>query len=163
MSLPTPEMLACSDAITQMLDQLEALPARKRLPDSAVEHVLSMACNLMRQGKTEKAWGYFRVLTMYRPSDPRILAGFAVCCQELGRLEEAIQYYATAAHVKPGKPEYLLAIAECELLQKDYAQARQSLNIVIRFCQDHDVAGKTRLRAESMLSLIDKGERSASD
>jgi type III secretion system low calcium response chaperone LcrH/SycD len=157
----SPELTAIDNCIVELRHQLEALPSAKRLPDGAVGHIYSMACNLLRQGKNEGALGYFRVLTLYRPTEARYLAGLAVCSQVLGNYDQAIMNFAFAAHVEPGNPEYMLAIAECELLQKNYVQAHQSLDIVVQYCKESGRFDQTRLRAEGMLVLIQEGDRSA--
>ncbi len=157
----SPELAAITDSVVQLRTQLEALPSSRRLPDSVAEHIYAMAYNLLGQGRNGDAQRYFEVLTLYRPTDARFLAGLGVCNQALGHPDQAITNYAFAAHVDPGKPEYMLAIAECELLQKDYDMARQTLAIVIRFCKEKGGFEKTRLRAEGMLALMPRGENPA--
>ncbi|MBS1196640.1 MAG: hypothetical protein H6R18_425 [Proteobacteria bacterium] len=161
MSLNTEETMNLSDTFKQLRADLEALPSSKRLTFTDTEAIYSIAYNLVAQGHYEEGLRRFAILTLYRPTEAKYLAGLAVCNQMLGRYDFAIGNFAFAANIEPGKPEYLLNIAECEILKKDYVAARETLEAVIAFCKEKGGFDAIRERAEAMLAFVFKGVESA--
>ena len=150
------ETMTVSDVIAKLCHELEALPSSKRLTFTDTEVIYGIAYNLVMQGRYEDALRRFSVLTVYRPMEPKYLAGLAICNQMLGRYDQAIAAFAFAAHLQPDHPEHMLSIAECELLRHSFDDARELLNLVVRFCNEKGGYEKTRLRAEGMLALVEK-------
>ena len=153
--------LTVSDVIAKLCRELEALPSSKRLSFADTEVIYGIAYNLVAQGRYADALRRFSVLTLYRPLEPKYLAGLAVCNQMLGRYDEASSAFAFAAHLQPDEPEHLLSIAECDLLRQNFGEARELLELVVRFCREKGGYDKTRLRAEGMLALTAKEGDSA--
>ena len=150
----SPELTAIVNSVNRLCDQLESLPASRRLSDREIDIIYSMARNLLQQGRYEEARSYFVFIVFFRPTEVRILVGLGVANQLLRRYEDAICNYALAAHVEPLQPAHSLSIAECEILQADFAAARERLAIVIRFCKEKGGLDKTLARAEGLISLI---------
>jgi len=155
------ETVTVSGVISKLCRELEALPSSKRLSFSDTEVIYGIAYNLVVQGRYEDALRRFSVLTLYRPMEPRYLAGLALCNQMLGRYEQAIASFAFAAHLQPDNPEHMLSIAECELLRHSFGEAREVLELVVQYCREKGGYEKTRLRAEGMLALVEKRAESA--
>lgn len=160
MALP-PGLEKISQGMAQLRRDLATLPSSTRLSAQETESLFALAYNLLSQGHHDKARRFFSLLALYRPDEARFLLGLAVSFQMLQRYDEAIAAYAFASGIETGKPEHLLSIAECQLLQNDTASARFTLELVIRFCREQSGFDKTQQRAEALLTLLNQGERSA--
>lgn len=151
------EIRAPSEIIADLCAGLEAMPSANRLSDSDLDVIYALVCELVSQGHYADALRRASILALYRPGEPRYLAALAYCNQKLGRYAEAIANYAFAAHLEPGNPEHMLSIAECEILQHAFPAATESLNHVIRFCNENSGHEKTLQRAEGIRALIEAG------
>ena len=152
-----PELSTIVNSVNRLCTELESLPSSKRLSDQEIDILYSMARNLLEQGHHEEARRYFVFLVFFRPTEARILVGLGVANQLLGRYEDAICNYALAAHAEPQQPAHSLSIAECEILQKNFAAAREMLDIVIRYCKEKGGFDKILARADGLISLIPAG------
>lgn len=148
-----PEM---THAIAQLVAQLDALPSANRLTDADTEIVYSIAYNLAVQGHYGDALRRFSVLMLYRPTNVKYLKGWAVCNQMLENYDVAIANFAFAANIEPENPEHMLSIAECQIRKQDYAAAKESLGVVIRYCKAKGDLGQILERAEAMHALVAK-------
>lgn len=153
----TTEFNVISGPIATLFSDLADLPSAGRLADSDSEVIYANAYSLAVQGRYAEARKRFAVLALYRPASARFAAGMAFCDQKLGRYAEAIANYAFAAHLEPGNPEHMLSIAECEILQHAFPAATESLNHVIRFCNENSGHENTLQRAEGIRALIEAG------
>ncbi|MFC4160053.1 SycD/LcrH family type III secretion system chaperone [Chitinimonas lacunae] len=147
---------AAATALEELATQAAQLPGAQRFSDEDLELVYGIAYNLYRHGRHDDALRYFAMLTSYRPLETRYLLGLGACQQMLRNYEGAIQAYALAAMVRPEAPEPSLHIAECLVAQAQFAEARTTLEALIRLCE---LSGQTALeqRARGLLELI--GER----
>ncbi|MET1115650.1 MAG: hypothetical protein ABWY08_11965, partial [Comamonas sp.] len=62
--------------------------------------------------------------------------------------------YAFMALIEPDAPQHHLAIAECLLLQGETQQARDTLSLVVRFCEKNPGHEPTAERAEAIAVLL---------
>ncbi|HZY20508.1 MAG TPA: tetratricopeptide repeat protein [Ramlibacter sp.] len=150
-------------AVLELKDALEALPGSARLSNADVEAVYALAHQLVAQARYETAFRYFSLLTLYRPTEVRYLRGLALCHRMLERYGEAMNVYAFLATIEPHEPQHSLDIAECLLLQRDLEEARRTVELVIRYCQQGAAGGeRVRKRAEALAGLMAaKGEATA--
>lgn len=156
-----PEVSIYSKNLRALRAQLEALPSSRRMSYANTEAIYADAYALVAQGRYAEAIKRFGLLILYRPSEAKYWEGLGVCHQQLSRYDEAISAYAFAANIEAEQPEYMLAIAECELLKHAIAEASESLRLVSDFCRERGGFEKTRERAEALLELVTKGPASA--
>lgn len=147
---------ALSDPIAGLISDLEALPSRQRLSDSDTEVIYAFGYQEAAQGRFEPAHRYFSLLTLYRPTSVKYLAGLAWSCKKLQRYAEAVGLYAFMALIEPDAPQHHLAIAECLLLQGETQQARDTLALVMRFCEKNPGHEPTAERAATIAALVSR-------
>ena len=150
------------DVITgEMFDlkaALEALPSSSRLSNVDADVIYALAYNLVMQGRHEAAYRYFSLLTLYQPTNIDYLAGLAHSYRMLELFAEALNIYSFLAVIDPDQPEHTLAIAECLLLQKEVQEARDTVAMVLRYCDQTtsptESTRKVRDRATAISQLI---------
>lgn len=137
---------------------LEALPSSSRLSNVDANVIYALAYNLVVQGRYEAAYRYFSLLTLYQPTNVDYLTGLAHCYRMLELFSEALNIYSFLAVIDPEQPEHTLAIAECLLLQKEVQEARDTVAMVLRYCDQHvsqpGTTDKVRSRAQAISQLI---------
>jgi len=147
-----------ADAVTTVLAQvcreLESLPSARRLTDADTGAVYSLAYREYGQGRYEEALRYFQLLLVYRPTSPVYMLGGALCLQRLRRYELACSAFAALCCLEPEVPGHTLALAECQLLCNQHAQARDALQMVVYHCDTHPGHDRVRARAHAMLELM---------
>jgi type III secretion system low calcium response chaperone LcrH/SycD len=149
---PLPD--AAIDAVLKLKQELESLPHTQRLTDADAEAVYALAYREYTQARYEEALRYFQVLLVYRPTHKVYLLGAALCLQRVRRYDLAIAAYGALSLLDPQQPSHTLALAECQLLCHEHAQARETLALVIDFCHDNPGHDPVRARAEAMLELM---------
>jgi type III secretion system low calcium response chaperone LcrH/SycD len=153
---------AVCDDLTAFAQGLESLPHAQRLTDADAEAVYAIAYRKYGQSHYEEALRYFQLLLVYRPTHKVYLLGTALCFQRLRRYGLAMAAYEALHILDPQDPGHTLALAECQLLCHDHAQARDTLARVIDFCRDNAGHDPVRARAQAMLELMrSPHERSA--
>lgn len=128
---------AAVQSILDLQDALEALPSSARLSSADTGAIYALARQLAVQGRYETAYRYFSLLTLYKPTDVTYLQGLALCYRMLERYDEALHVYAFLATIDDGNPEHTVAIAECLMLQREFDEALQTVELVLRFCQEN--------------------------
>ncbi len=146
-----------AQAISDFKMALEALPSSKRMSKADAEAIYALAYNFLSQGQYESAFRYFSLLTLYRPTNIAYLMGVALTHKLLERFEESIAVYSFLAVLEPAEPAHTLAIAECQLLQRDYAEAGKNLALVIEFCREQGRNDRVMQRAEALAALTQPG------
>ena len=150
------------DVITgEMFDlkaALEALPSSSRLSKVDADVVYALAHNLVMQGRYEAAYRYFSLLTLYQPTNIDYLTGLAHSYRMRELFAEALNIYSFLAVIDPDQPEHTLAIAECLLLQKEVQEARDTVAMVLRYCEQNisqtEASSKVHDRAKAISQLI---------
>lgn len=150
-----------TELVTAFIAGLETLPSRARLDDADTESIYASAYQLVQQGDFEKASSLFLMLLIYRPTTVKYLAGAALCHKMLRKEELAAGLYAFMALIEPEQPLHHLCIAECQLQQGKKQEARDSLALVLQFCEDHSGHEKTRARAQAIDSLLARAHAAA--
>ena len=137
---------------------LEALPSSSRLSKVDADVIYALAYNLVTQGRHEAAYHYFSLLTLYQPTNIDYLMGLAHSYRMLEQFAEALNIYSFLAVIDPEQPEHTLAIAECLLLQKEVQEARDTVAMVLRYCDQNPsqtaATHKVRDRAKVIAQLI---------
>lgn len=144
------EFAAVVSSVEQLKQDLKNLPSSSRLDDNDINAIYALAYNLLKQGRHEEALKYLSLLSLYRPVDPKVVVGLAVTYQMLQMLEQAINVYSFAAFIEPENPEHMLSMAQCQIAQHAFAAAVQSLDIVIRFCNQNEGFDRVRQQAEAL-------------
>ena len=90
--------------VEQFTDALTQRSASARLTRAQAQAVYALAYQLVAQGRFDKAYEYFALLTLYYPTDAAYLAGLALCYRMLGRYEQAINVYAFLATLRAQEP-----------------------------------------------------------
>ena len=152
---------AASEAIQGFRAELEALPSSARLSLSDTEVIYAQAYQYVAQGQFDMALRYFSLLTLYRPTCIAYLAGLALSYKMLRRYAEALSVYSFMAAIDAEEPQHTLAIAECLLLAGAYDEARRTLDMVVRFCQEQPGHAKAGERAQAMTALLSSGADAA--
>jgi type III secretion system low calcium response chaperone LcrH/SycD len=133
---------------------LEALPSNSRLSDADTEVVYSLAYQMVAQARYETAFRYFSLLALYRPTTVKYLQGLALCYRMLERYDEALNVYSYLAVIDPTGAQHSLDIAECLMLKRDFEEAKQTVEMVIRYCKENKAPDKVRDRAEALSTLM---------
>ena len=150
-----------ADLVSTLISDLEALVSRSRLDDADTEVLYASAYRLVQQGNFEKAESMFSMLTIYRPTTVKYLAGAALCQKMLKKEEIAAGIYAFMALIEPEQPLHHLCIAECQLQQGKKQEARESLALVLEFCAHNSGHDKTRSRAQAIDCLLARADANA--
>ncbi|WP_315124589.1 tetratricopeptide repeat protein [Comamonas antarctica] len=150
---------ADTDIFQRFLADLQALPSRSRLDQADTEAIYALAYQQAVHGHFDTAYRYFSLLTLYRPTELKYLAGLALSYKMLQEYESAIGVYAYMAMIEADEPEHQLAIAECLLLQGNLDDARATLDLVARFCAENSGHEKTSARVQAITALLSSRDR----
>lgn len=153
--------MTVAEIIKELRNKLETLPSSRRLTYADTETIYADAYALLAQGRYVDASKRFSMLVLYRPSEAKYWAGLGVSNQRMSLYDEAISAFAFAANIAEDNPDYLLSIAECDLLRRSVSEASDALLRVVAFCKEKRGFDKTRARAEALLELITKGAHPA--
>jgi type III secretion system low calcium response chaperone LcrH/SycD len=146
-----------SQAIGELKTALEALPSSRKMSRADADAIYALAYNFVAQGHYESAFRYFSVLVLYNPTNAVYLNGLALTHKLLERFDEAITVYSMLAVFDPGNPAHTLAVAECQLLKRDYEEGRRSLDMVVRFCRERGGNDRVLARAEALAAILKPG------
>lgn len=134
--------------------QLDALPSSSAVSDRTTERMYLLAHRLLMQGQYEEAQGYFALLAVLRPTRAKYWQGLAVTLRMMLRYAQAMDVYRYVSLLEPDEPRHELDLAECLLLQHEYAAGKQTLDRLIDSCRDPKSAGKVFQRAKALRDLI---------
>ncbi len=152
---------APADIIPDFLAELEALPSSSRLERADTEAIYALAYQQVVQGHFDTAYRYFSLLTLYRPTEVKYLAGLALSHKMLERYEAAAGVYSFMALLEPAEPQHQLSISECLLRQGDTKDAQDTLALVTRFCRENAGHEQTAERAKAIASLLSRANDAA--
>lgn len=143
-----------ADLFAAFLAELQTLPSSTRLEQADTEAIYALAYQQLLRGDFQTAYRFFSLLTLYRPTDVKYLAGLAMSCKTLRAYDAAIGVYAFMALIEPTEPQHQLSIAECLLHQGATEDARQTLAVVQRFCAAYSGHERAAARAQAITSLL---------
>lgn len=150
------------DSVASLKAALDTLPSNQRLSQDDCKAVYGLAYHAVAQGHFETAFRYFSLLTLYRPTEPAYLSGLALSYKLLKRYAEALSVYSFLAVTDTGgEPQHTLSIVECLLLLGAYEEARNTLDLVQRFCEESGAHAKAAERAQALASMLQAGVGSA--
>lgn len=152
---------APADIFSDFLAELEALPSSSRLEQADTEAIYALAYQLVAQGHFDTSYRYFSLLTLYRPTDVKYLAGLALSHKMLQRYEAAVGVYSFMALIEPAEPQHQLSIAECLLRQGETKDAQDTLALVMRFCQENSGHENVAERAKAIALLLSRTDDAA--
>lgn len=150
------------DAVQQLQRALEALPSSSRLTQADCDAIYALAHQLVVQNRSETAYRYFSLLTLYKPTNVAYLQGLALTYRMLERYDEALNVYSFLATIEPDNLDHSLAIVECLLLQREFEEAQQTVTLLLQCCRETPGQGKAGDRAQALFDLLSsKGAVSA--
>lgn len=116
----------------ELYDELQALPAKRRVSSAELERVYGLAYAYVTQGQYSQALPIFRFLMIYSPSTEHYLAGLGICLQMCEAYDEAIDIYSLLGVLSPGNLASALQVAECQLMLGRSGLASEELDRVSR-------------------------------
>ncbi|GAB1387134.1 hypothetical protein MASR1M59_22820 [Melaminivora sp.] len=156
-----PHGAAAVQSVLNLKQALEALPSSSRLSQADTDTIYALAHQLVVQGRYEAAYGYFSLLTLYKPTNVTYLKGLALCYRQLEHYNEALNVYSLLATIDPDEVEHSIAIAECLMLQRELEEARATVDLILQYCQENSVAPKSSTRARALHELLQPGSEKA--
>ena len=151
--------------IAALIDQLEAIPVAVPLADPLIEALYARAYTALEAGHHQYAMKLFVMLLGQRPTEARMLLGYAYALKGVGLTQYALLPIGLAAHVKQGDPHLVLAMAQCLIDMHEAEAARSILGMLVSACEQHagddgadDLAGLVT-QAEALRSVL--GQASA--
>lgn len=133
---------------------LEGLPSSSRLANADADQVYSLAYHFLEQGHFQAALQYFSLLCFYKPTHVDYLTGAAICQRMLENYAEALKIYSFLAVTDDENPQHTLAIAECLLLQKEVQEARATVAMVLRYCEQNPAKASNTAKVQSRAQAI---------
>lgn len=116
--------------------------------------VYNLGFNQYNQGKYEEAARYFRFLTFYNHLEPRYAKAMGACLQMMERYPDAISAYAMAIVMDAMDPEPMLRMAECLIAMGEMADAAETLDSVIKVCDESGGHEAIKARATALASIL---------
>ena len=114
-----------------------------------MEAAYHYATQLYRQKRYQDAAILFAFLSMQNQWESRYLLGMAGCAQMLGRFQDALSSYGTAASLDMSDPMPQFRIAECLVALKMREEAVETLRFVVDLADAPEHVG-LRARARAM-------------
>lgn len=118
------------------------------------EAIYNLGFNQYNQGKFEEAARYFRFLTFYNHLEPRYAKAMGACLQMLERYPDAVSAYTMAIVMDAMDPEPMLRVAECLIAMGEVADAAETLDGVIKVCDEAGGHDAIKARAIALASIL---------
>lgn len=113
-------MSAAAQGPSLLLPELPGLMERLRaeglpdpLSDEAAESAYARAYRLTQQRQYLEASRLFALLSVFRPAEPRIWQGLALCARELQAYDDAVRALLHYLELAPQAHEFSFALADC--------------------------------------------------
>lgn len=148
--------------LSDLRHRLEALPHTRRLTEDDVQLLYGRAHSEFTQGRHEQALRGFQALLVYRPTDPVLLRGAALCLQRLGRHGLAAAAFTALQFLEPDNPAHTLALAENRLLAQELGAAREAFADAVAACRANPAHAPLLARAQALLDLLENRHEPAS-
>lgn len=116
------------------------------------ETMYSVGYSLYEQGRYSEAFKIFSVLVMRNHLEHRYVSGLGGACQMLGRYQDALQHYMTAATLNMDDPKPIFHAAECLVALSHIEEAKSSLQLVLEICPD--IQNPLNGRAQALLQRL---------
>lgn len=142
------------ESLQELREKIADLPSSKRFTDVQIEVIYGIGYSFFMQGKFDMACSVFQMMLMYRPLDPRILGGFALCCKRLGRFEAAIPAYSAALVLEPTNLTWAVHMAECLAALGQRDESLTLLEPLIKLAVLDDSYNDLRARAETLRDML---------
>ncbi|WP_423455477.1 SycD/LcrH family type III secretion system chaperone [Ottowia sp. VDI28] len=152
--------LSGAEAMAQIGDMQEWLAAggavadAVNVPQAQREALYQFGYGLYTQAKYAEAFKIFALLVVYEHLNERYLMALAGAAQMLGRYEDALQHYATAAMLLMDDPRPVVHGAECLLALGQTDLARDSLNMAIELAEGAEPHSAIKVRAEALRATL---------
>ncbi len=136
--------------------RIEATPVADPLEPAIIEAVYARAYAALEAAQYAHAWPLFVMLLGYRPTEPRMLVGFAHAFKGLGMPRHAALPFGLAAYIDPENPRPMLGFAQCLIAMHEAEAARAVLSNLAAGCEGRE---DLRALAEQAVALRDILER----
>jgi Flp pilus assembly protein TadD len=115
-----------------------------------MDGLISLGCDLLRQGNIEQARDVFELARRAAPGQGRLLTLCGVALQRCGEAERAEERYREALGVCPDDADALTNLAELALARLGYAEALPLLRRAIAADPEYRHPSSQRARALTM-------------
>ncbi len=150
----TPESMAPIDGIRLLKEKLSRLPAFERFSDEQIEIIYGIAYAMFNQGKLEAAHGLFETLVIYRPTDPRIMLAYGVCCKKMLRFDAAIPALMAAFFCNPEDLTAAIHLSECLAVIGKHDDCKKILDPLIDVAQLDGRFDSIQRRAKTLREML---------
>lgn len=113
------------------------------------------------QARYSDAFNIFSMLVIFDHLNARNLMALASTAQMLGRYEDALQHYSTAALALANDPRPMIHSADCLVALGHTDLARESLDLALELSDGNPQHAALKVRAEIMLSTLSAKGRTA--
>lgn len=145
--------LAWLDALVK---RLEATPVVYPLDPAIVEAVYARAYAALEASQWAHAWKLFVMLLGQRPTEPRMLVGFAHAFKGLGMPQYAAVPYGLAAYIDPEHPAPMLGFAQCLIAMHEAEAARAMLSNLVSGCEGRDDLAALAAQAQALRDIMER-------
>lgn len=106
------------------------------ISDREYEAVYALARQFYDQRQYRQAFKVFSVLVINNSMEPRFLMGLGACGQMLGRYQDALTQYMTAAAVMMDDPQPVFHSAQCLVELGHREAALETLELALSLCAE---------------------------
>ncbi len=142
------------EEIRYLKDQLCRLPEMARFSDEQVEIIYGIAYAMFNQGKLEIAHGLFQTLMIYRPTNPRILLAYGICCKKTLRFDAAISALSSAYFCDPEDLNPVMHLSECLAVVGKYTECQNVIDPLISFATIDEKYHTIKKRAQTLKEML---------
>ncbi len=142
------------EEIRYLKEQLSRLPELARFSDEQVEIIYGIAYAMFNQGKLEIAQGLFQTLMLYRPTNPRILLAYGICCKKTLRFDAAISAFSSAYFCDPEDLTPVMHLSECLAVIGKYTECQNVLDPLISFAIIDEKYCAIKKRAQTLKEML---------
>lgn len=147
-----PSSLLLPDA-PELIAELRAAGLLDRLSDEAAESAYARAYLLTQQRQYLQASRLFALLSLFRPTQPRVWQGLALCARELKAYDDAVRALRHCLELAPRAHEFSFALADCLCLGGHQDQAIEWLNTLASAASGPD-ADPVAQRARDVIARL---------
>ncbi|WP_276535670.1 type III secretion system translocator chaperone SicA [Enterobacter hormaechei] len=140
----------------RLLDALQNGATMKDIHDvssDTMQDVYKLAYDFYHQGKLNDAESLFRFLCIYDFYNPEYAMGLAAVYQLKKNYAKAIDFYALAYSLSKEDYRPMFYAGQCNLMQRQAAQARKCFEIVMERCRDPLLVEKAAAYVSAMNKL----------
>jgi predicted Zn-dependent protease len=136
-----------------LTERLRAEGLLDQLSDEAAESAYARAYQLTQQRQYLHASRLFALLSLFRPSEPRVWQGLALCARELKAYDDAVRALRRYVELAPQAHEFSFALADCLCLGGQQQQAIEWLESIASQASEQGAAARLE-RAREVIARL---------